>query len=295
MTTPQSFREVAEEVLKNSDENVTSSEHEEESTTQEPEVEETNPVVQEDEDVKPFAEKPELNGKSPEELEQIYKDWNSNYTKTRQREREELREYQNRLAQLEQYVQLVQSEGTEVQNPGLQDKRDYVQEQFDLGNMDLNQYTEYMRQIIKEDARSATQEVLQEQYQQDLAQQDEMYQTSALQEFVGVDERLNQDNPNFNPLMFRTLAQDMGALLDQHIEQHGSSIGFNSRDIASQLVNQYDSYINQQVASRIRNSTQAARAKAGRINQGSITGRTMNSTPTKDRSLRDILGSTIAE
>lgn len=295
MTTPQSFRDVAEEVLKDSDENVTSSEQEEVSSPQEQEVEETNPEVQEDEEQKPFAQKPELQGKTPEELEQIYKDWNSNYTKTRQREREELREYQNRVAELEQYVQQVQGEGTEVQDPGLQDQRDYVQEQFDLGNMDLNEYTQYMRQIIKEDARSATQEVLQEQYQQDLAQKEEMYQTSAVNEFLEVDERLNQDSPNYNPLMTRTLAQDMSSLLDRHIEQNGSSIGFNSREIASQLVSQYDSYINQQVASRIRNSTQAARAKAGRINQGSITGRTMNSTPTKDRSLRDILGSTIAE
>jgi len=65
--------------------------------------EEPEPKAEESEEDKEeaFADKGELVGKTPEEMEEIYKNWQSSYTKKRQAERKELEDMRARLESLE--------------------------------------------------------------------------------------------------------------------------------------------------------------------------------------------------
>ena len=65
----------------------------------EPEVEPKEEITEES-----FAEKGELEGKTPEELEEIYKAWNRAYTAKRQKETQELKDYQTKIADLEKKI-----------------------------------------------------------------------------------------------------------------------------------------------------------------------------------------------
>ena len=51
-----------------------------------------------------FAEKPDLSGKTPEELEEVYKSWQKSYTQKRQEEKKALKEMETRLKELEAQV-----------------------------------------------------------------------------------------------------------------------------------------------------------------------------------------------
>jgi DNA repair ATPase RecN len=91
-----------DEALDQASETLTS-EEEQEVEPQETPQEETKPEEQLEEE-ETFAQKPELEGKSPEELEEIYHSWNKAYTQKRQAEKQELARMAERLQELEQQI-----------------------------------------------------------------------------------------------------------------------------------------------------------------------------------------------
>lgn len=287
MTTPQTFREVAEEIMQ-SDEHVTNNEQ----SVKEQDISSDDSSAESktgEEQNETFTEKTDLIGKTPEELEQIYKDWNAKYTKTRQKEREELRTHQNRIAELENKLQQVQNTAQNIQTPNMQNQAAFAKEQYDLGNMDLNQYTQYMRQVMQEDARNVAKEMIESQKRESVEREDQDYQNGMYTDVVSSDERLNEDSPNFNPLMTRTIMTDMANLLDQYISENGTAIGFRGKDIVSELIKAYDSEINKVVASRIQNQTNAAREKAIGSSRSVFQGRTALTVPVGKQTLNSIL------
>ncbi len=253
------------------------------------EVDKTNPAVAE-EVLKPFAEKPDLKGKTPEELDQIYKEWNLKYTQTRQKETAELKEYRTKVSQYEERLKQLESAGNKLQSPDLQAEKNAVRHDFELGNLTVQQYTEKILELSREESRRIAREEFTSLKKQD---SEESYQQSALDHFTSADERLDRNNPNFNMRMFKSLATDMADLLDEHIAKNGTSVGFDYKGNVSRLISEFDQEIDRIVSSRVQRNTSAARDRAGKFAKSSITGKNTPSIPTGKKNIRDIIASTL--
>lgn len=294
MTAP-TFREAAESAMgddvNNSEEPVAQAAE----AVQETKPEAAQEAQPQEEVVAPFAEKPELSGKSPEELNQIYNDWQAKYTQQRQRERAEIREMQARIAEFErlqsQPAQVPQAPAP-LQQPDIQQQKQEVQRQYDLGNMSVDQYTEYMRGLMAEEARQIAREEFQSLTAQQQAEyeqrQEQETQQSFVQDFFAVDPRLNPDSPTFSNSMFNAIKTSMAEMLDDHIQNYGSSRGFDAKGIAQQFVAEYDKEIDSIIKTRVQSNTQSAREKVQRISRTSPIGTASQGVSTGSRSFREI-------
>jgi len=105
------FRDAAQKAIEES--TVTDSGVEAEATTptEAPEVE--APATEVEEEV--FAPKGELQGRTAEELEGIYKDWNKSYTQKRQSERAELQQLREERDQLASRLQGLEHQSSNPQ------------------------------------------------------------------------------------------------------------------------------------------------------------------------------------
>lgn len=251
---------------------------------EEPKTQETKP--EETEEVKPFADKPDLKGRTPEELESIYQDWNKKYTEKRQKETAEVKEWKAKVSEMEQRLSQVEAAGQKIQTPELENKRDEVQKQFDLGNMTVPEYTAYMKELLREEARN----IAREEYQNlSTASKDEETQEGAMNDFVSSDDRLNQNAPTFDRFMFKALASEMADLLDEHIKQTGSARGFDSKSYTQKLIQEYDGRYNQEVKNRIKNNNEVVKAQISKFQKITPRGSTQSSQSQEPKSFRDIL------
>lgn len=279
MSNPRSFKDVL------GDEDGLTSKEAEVAEVEAPEVVETTQET-ETEAIKPFAEKPELKGRTPEELDAIYDDWQKKYTQTRQQEKAELKELRTRLAAIEK-------KGDTVETPQLQQAKDQVQEDFDLGKLTVQEYTEKMKAIFREDARAIAREEFTNLSKE---QNEQTYQEEAFEGFISMDERFNENGPEFNKKMFRELSNEMGDLLDQHIADHGTAKGFDWKGHATKLIQEHDAEIDEIVKKRTQQSTQAAKMRAAKMSKSNPKGTTVaKSSPTQGKSFRDILAEQIDE
>lgn len=225
-----------------------------------------------EEEIKPFAEKPVLTGKTAEELEEIYSNWNKTYTKTRQQERAELRAAQKELEELRQKVQSVETQSQrDIVSPDLERTRDQVQKDFDLGNMSVQDYTAYMTDLAREEARRTAQETFKTLQKE---QAEEQYQNKALEAFMS-DETLNPDSPTYDETKFIYMQQHMANAMDAYMQSNnGSAIGFDYMKHINETKTRYDEYINGLVSSRVKTSSEAARAKAKETGKTAVGGNT---------------------
>lgn len=226
--------------------------------------------VQETEEVKPFAEKPDLQGRTPEELEEIYSNWNKTYTQTRQKERAELREAQERLKALESQLSQVQKQSQrDIVSPDLEERKDLAAQAVNEGSMTVQEYTAYVMRLTQEEARRAASETFTQMQQQ---QQEEQYQQKALDTFMK-DGTLNPDSPTFDRTKFTFMQGNMAAAMDDYIEENGTAIGFDYQTKIDELNKEYDDYITGLVSQRVQKSTEAAREKARTVQKTSINGK----------------------
>lgn len=272
------FRDIAENALS---ENV------------EVEAKAETPEVQPDAQVEPkeqiqeetFAEKTELKGRTPEQLEEIYQNWQKAYTAKRQKEVLELKEYKTKLAELE-----ASKTQPVTQNNDVQDLQAEAQQQVELGNMTVQQYTDYMRQIMSEEARS----VARQEYQDMMAQErEETLAKTALEQFQTVDSRLNENAPNFDESFRNEVQRELAELLDEHLETKKSYQGFDSQALTKEIVARRDAQIDEIIKKRTIQSTQAAKMREAKAKKSEVRGSTSDGQSIGGNSIRNILSEAI--
>lgn len=254
------------------------------------EVQKTTPV----EEVPAFAEKVETKGKTPEQLEEIYQGWQKKYTQTRQKEREELRAIQKENAELKSKVAAVEKSGNSIKDPGLKEEKQQVQSDFDMGKLSLADYTEKMRQLVREDSRTVADEVFEEKWK---AREEDTTQQSLLEKFNSVDSRFdekytNPDSPEFNETnawIYGQVAERMAKELDTYIAEHGSSKGFKVDEISKKHLMQIDGYIDSVVKSRVQSNASSMRQRASETARSNPRGVTSMSQTTQRKGIRELL------
>ena len=268
------FRDITAEVM--------SDPIEVEATTETPEVQpdaqaQPTEVTQEE----TFAEKPELAGRTPEQMEEIYQNWQKAYTAKRQKETQELKEYQAKLAELEKATKAPAPQTADV-NQLAEDAR----EQVELGNMSVQQYTEYMKSLMSEQAR----EVAREEYKSMMEQErEEQLANTALEQFEATDGRLNKYSPEFDESFKNEVQRELAELLDEHLESNGSYQGFDAQSLTKQIVERRDKALDEIIKKRTIQSTQAAKMREAKSKKSQVRGTSQDGQAIGGDSIRDIL------
>lgn len=240
-----------------------------------------------------FAEKVDTKGLTPEQLDEIYEGYNKKYTQRRQKEREEIREYQHKLAEYEakkeQPVQQTQIEASDLQQAGEEAKK-----QVELGNLSLEDYTNYMREIFREDAKRIAEETY---GNISKTEKHESYSNQMLEGFNSLDDRFNDkyvnpESPEYsevNKNLYEYVAGRMATLLDEYIAENGSSVGFDWKTPADETIKQFDSLVDAQIRARAKTQTISAQSKANQFSKTTPKGTTNRSVSAEPESLDDLL------
>lgn len=302
--TTQSFREISERMMagEDMDDIISTAEKTEEQTPKDTEsapADEENKETQKVEsveEVEPFAEKGDLVGKTPEELEEIYAKWNKSYTQKRQQETAQMKQaredYEARIAALEAKLNTPVEEKTpvspeaEMQTAEGQDRYNQVLTAFKEGRINEQQLALYIKAIQADEVTALVEEKVTEQAK---IQQETQYQERAIEAFKNADPRLNEDSPDFQPRMQRAIGSEMGELLDVYMEQHGTSIGFDYQGELGRLIQEYDKDLDAIVKARVAQSTRMAKARAAKAEKTQINGSNTNVSSGQPKGLRDIL------
>lgn len=198
----------------------TDTEKESEPTQAEPEAPEQEPEQQETKEADFDQFDPE---KLPEELKPVYenlktsyekkmKDLDKGFTQGRQKDREELNQLKQEVAELRKAREEGQPQQQETPE-------------------------EYIDRIVKS---KVTEEKL------------EAFRDQALNDFNSLDPRLTQptdEKPNdkYDQKMDAVIAAELDRLLQEHIDTNGTELGFDYKSHGERLVAEWDSYIKNQV------------------------------------------------
>lgn len=275
------IKEVLDEVVNESEPVETQPVEESKAVDQQPEITQ--------EEVETFAEKGELQGRTPEELEEIYKNWQRAYTEKRQKETQELRALREQLEQRK-----VEKPTSDESRSVAQIRQDMGQAQQDvqLGRMSVEEYTNYMRELMKEEAR----QVAREEYKEMTTQEREsQYQDQAFKEFVSADERgrLDPNSPTADETLSKVVRDYLAEELEKYIQEHRTAKDFPAGKLAKEKTAEYDARIDEIVKTRTKQSTQMAQVRAAKAQKASTRGSDASSAPTSGSSIRDILVETI--
>jgi len=274
MTDSPSFREIAEESVMQEEEtpetSVAQVQTEQPETTQE-EV---------------FAEKGELAGRTPEQLEEIHKNWQRSYTEKRQKETHQLKELQAELEMLRNQPQAP----SVPQDTSVQERAEEAQQALDVGQMTVSQYTDYMRDLAIEEARNAARDEFQTQV---TTQREETLAETALDKFQTADTRLSTFSPEFNESFRDEVQRELADVLDEHLETTGSYKGFDTATVTKQIVERRDQELDDIIKKRTIDSTKAAQMREAKAKKSQVRGSTSNGQPVGGNSFRDILNETL--
>ena len=197
--------------------------------TEQPEVEQEKPQEEAKEE-ETFAEKPDLTGKTPEELEQIYKNWQSSYTKKRQAEKQELEELRQQLQELKSKVEPEFQPLTPQQ----------------IAQLPPEQQVEYLRREAQQEAEIASQNSYIE------AQEDAFYKS---------DPRLDENNPEFDPDLHDLVIMRLANARDEWEAQGKPITEFDFLGKAKEYIKAFDNRISSSNKKYIQQQSKIARTK----------------------------------
>jgi len=173
-----------------------------------------------------FADKPSLEGKTPEELEAIYKDWQKSYTQKRQAEKEQLRALEEKLSQYE------------AQTPKLED--------IPINWMTPQQFKEYTLAQAKKQVE---------------AERDNAYIESQEKAFYEVDKRLDDESPDHDEALFYSVVGKLTKEREAYEAKNGSVYGFDFVGRAKDLIKAYDEGMKQKVQDYLKKNNERVRSK----------------------------------
>ena len=277
-------------VQKSIDESTVTEKAEPEAATS-PEPESEKEVTEES-----FAPKGELKGRTAEELEEIYQNWNKAYTQKRQSETAELKALREEKDQLSQRLQGLEGQtSTSPQKVAeeYQGEQDDVLQLLQQGRITPAEYHQRLQQIIQSQARAIAREEfegLSSEHEESSRQQ------TALSEVNSLDERFNENSPTYDKAMHRAILADVGEELDAYLaNNNGKSIGFDHKAVANRLISEWNARIDAEVKARTQKSTQQARDQSGKFAKQNPKGSPANSVSTEPKNLRDIFAEEIAK
>jgi vacuolar-type H+-ATPase subunit I/STV1 len=271
MTDSPSFRDIASEAV----------EPVEAETQETPEVQPDAQVEQtEQTQEEVFAEKSDLAGKTPEQLEQTYNEWQKAYTAKRQKETQELKEYLEKIAELEKKLTMQPQASQSVEQEQL------AREQVELGNMSVAEYTAFVAQQAREVAREEYKEMMAQEKEQQLA-------SKALEQFEGADPRLNSNSPEYKETFKNEVQRELAELLDEHLTTNGSYQGFDAQTLTKQIIARRDDELDNIIKKRTIESTQAAKMREAKAKKAEVRGTTSNGQSIGGNSIRDILSEAV--
>lgn len=275
-------------VQKSIDESTVTDQAEQTATT--PEPEESAQVVEEES----FAPKGELKGRTAEELEEVYQNWNKAYTQKRQSETNELKELREAKEQLEQRLKGLEGQTSRPQKVAeeYQGEQDDVLQLLQQGRITPAEYHQRLQQIIQSQARAIAREEFES---LSSSHEEESRQQTALSEVVSLDERLVENSPTEDKAMRRSILADVGEELDAYLQKNGNSIGFDHKAVANRLITEWNSRIDAEVKVRTQKSTQVARDQSGKFAKQNPKGSPAKSVSTEPRNLREIFAEEIAK
>lgn len=260
-------------------------------TPQEKPVEQPQETTQES-----FSQKIDTKGLTPEQLDEVYSKYQKAYTQKRQREKEELRQYQEKLKLYESRQQgEITPRAAAIQGAGEQRE---VQRQFDLGNLSFEQYTQAMQRFAIENAERIAESKFEE---LSARREDSSNQEQMLQRFNALDERFDPkftdpESPEYNEInnwLYSSVASELGYALQAHIDRTGSSKGFDSDGMAKEAIKRFDRYIDSVVTNKIKESTTNAQSKAAVFGRSTPQGGSSPSKTVGARNLRELIGSNL--
>ena len=275
-------------VQKSIDESTVTDQAEQTETT--PEPEESANVVEEES----FAPKGELKGRTAEELEEVYQNWNKAYTQKRQSETNELKELREAKEQLEQRLKGLEGQTSRPQKVAeeYQGEQDDVLQLLQQGRITPAEYHQRLQQIIQSQARAIAREEFES---LSSSHEEESRQQTALSEVVSLDERLVENSPTEDKAMRRSILADVGEELDAYLQTNGNSIGFDHKAVANRLITEWNARIDAEVKVRTQKSTQVARDQSGKFAKQNPKGSPAKSVSTEPRNLREIFAEEIAK
>ena len=261
-----------------------------EQTPTAPEPEDSANVVEEES----FAPKGELKGRTAEELEEVYQNWNKAYTQKRQSETAELKELREAKEQLEQRLKGLEGQTSSPQKVAeeYQGEQDDVLQLLQQGRITPAEYHQRLQQIIQSQARAIAREEFES---LSSSHEEESRQQTALSEVVSLDERLVENSPTEDKAMRRSILADVGEELDAYLQTHGNSIGFDHKAVANRLITEWNARIDAEVKVRTQKSTQVARDQSGKFAKQNPKGSPAKSVSTEPKNLRDIFAEEIAK
>lgn len=233
-----------------------------------------------------FADKGDLTGKTPEQLEEIYKNWQRSYTEKRQKETQRLKDLEAKLSELEKRPAQAPVATPET----IAEKKDAAQEALNLGQMTVSQYTDYMRRLAVEEAKVAARE----EYKVIAAEErEDRLAKSALEKFQSADSRLNEHSPDFDETFKLEVQRELADMLDKHLEETGSYEGFDSDSLTKQIVERKDKQLDEIIKKRTQQSTQAAKMREAKAKKGEMRGTTNDGQTIGGDSIRNILSDAV--
>lgn len=288
MSDTQSIREVIEETSQEVETPVV-----EEAKVETPEASQPQEVVAEEqpEVVEKFAEDKDLSGLSPEQLLETKREWERAYTKKRQAETAELKKLREEIEQFRK--QQTVSEPAPVVD--FSQQKAQVNELYRNGQLDYQTAIAKLEEINREEARQVAREEFEAIQTEAQLREEHTRQEQFWSEFLSVDTRLDEHSPTPDKTLLSEVQGKLADALDLHIQNHGSSAGFDVKGLTQQFVQEYDQRIDELVKQRTKQSVQAAKMRDAKIQKSASRGTTTESTSVGGNSVRDILSQTVDE
>lgn len=151
----------------------------------------------------------------PEDMVSLKKQWNSAYTKQRQKDREELAQLKKELSELK----------PKNQEPQLLTENQFAQ----LAPEDQAQYLTYLGKM---DAEREYKEKNQAEWQE-----------QAMSDFIQSDDRLNQDSPTYDKNLSSFVDFGLYEKLQEYVQDKGTEIGFDVKGSTKELIGQFEGYL----------------------------------------------------
>lgn len=203
----------------------------------------TKDKVEEEEES--FADKPNLEGKTPEELEEIYENWQKAYTQKRQVEKAQEKEMTEKLSEYERILNQFKSQVPEKP----------------LEQMTPQELQEHFATKAKEIAEVA---------------KENSYIESQEKSFYELDKRLDEDSPEYDESLFYGVVGALTQMREEYEAKNGSVFGFDFVGEAKKKIAAYDEAMKQKVQNYLKRNNETARGKASqssRLNPKSSPGK----------------------
>lgn len=174
--------------------------------------------------------------KLPAELQPLYKNLMKGFTQGRQKDREQVRELEEKLAQLQE----------QLKGDNADPQQDEVPE-----NMSPEEYIQHV----------AKQAVTQEKV--------DAFRDQAISDYNSLDPRLTKDSDTYDPYVDTYVGNKLDEALNQHVEETGTELGFPYKELAQQYLGEWDNYIQSvqsQYLSKQRDLAKKAEKKTAKFN-----------------------------